>query len=290
MQQEKGTLFICGTPIGNLEDASFRLIETLKSVDLIISEDTRTAKKLLARYDVKKEEIESYHDNTSRKKSEAIIKKIESGMNVAIVSESGMPLISDPGFKLVRLCIERNIKITVIPGPDAAASALVLSGLPADNFLFIGFLPKTVGKLKKKLEELKTLPYTMIFYESPNRIEALLEEIKSVFGERKICLAREITKIYEECIRGSTNEVFQLIKERTGKGIKLKGEIVLVVSGHEIKRNKDFTDNIIKNELKCLFKKGMTKKEAFKNIMAKYEISRQDLYNISINLKNFKIN
>lgn len=289
MRKEKdtGTLFICATPIGNLQDVSFRLIETLKSVDLIISEDTRTTKKLLSRYDIKNAKIESYHDNTTEKKVEEIIRNLEGGLDIAIVSESGMPLISDPGFKLARSCIEAGINLTVIPGPNAALSALVLSGLPVDNFLFIGFLPKTSIKIKKKLEELKTLPYTMIFYESPNRIEELLRVLKEVLGERDICLARELTKIYEECIRDRTSEVLQVIKERTQKGAKLKGEIVLVVSGFEVKKAEEFNEDTIKNELSALIKRGLTKKEAFKAIMARYEISRRDLYNISIKLNRF---
>jgi 16S rRNA (cytidine1402-2'-O)-methyltransferase len=282
-----GTLYICGTPIGNLNDASFRLIETLKKADLIISEDTRTTKKLLFRYEIKSAKVESYHDNTEEKKVNEIIKKLESGLNIAMVSESGMPLISDPGFKIVKICQEKGINLTVIPGPNAAISALVLSGLPVDNFLFIGFLPKTGIKIRKKLEELKTFPYTMIFYESPNRIEELLEILKEVFGERQICLARELTKIYEECIRGSISEVIQILKERSRKGSKIKGEIVLCVSGLNIKKTEGFDESVIKSELSSLIKQGLNKKDIFKIIMNKYKINRHDLYNIFIKLNKF---
>jgi len=198
-----------------------------------------------------------------------------------------MPLISDPGFKLTKRCIEENINLSTIPGPNAALSALVLSGLPVDNFLFAGFLPKSSTKIKNKLEEMKNLPYTIILYESPNRIEKLLKSISEVFGERDICLAREITKIFEECIRGKTGEVLHIVKERAQKNLQLKGEIVLVISGCEVKKSGEFTENTIKNELAALLKKGLSKKEAFKNIMAKYEISRRDLYNISIKLNRF---
>jgi len=286
-KENTGTLYICATPIGNLQDVSFRLIETLKKADLIISEDTRTTKKLLSRYDIKKADLESYHDNTTEKKTEEIVQKLKVGLDVAIVSESGMPLISDPGFKLTKRCIEENINLSTIPGPNAALSALVLSGLPVDNFLFAGFLPKSSTKIKNKLEEMKNLPYTIILYESPNRIEKLLKSISEVFGERDICLAREITKIFEECIRGKTGEVLHIVKERAQKNLQLKGEIVLVISGCEVKKSGEFTENTIKNELAALLKKGLSKKEAFKNIMAKYEISRRDLYNISIKLNRF---
>lgn len=286
-EKGKGILYICATPIGNLQDVSFRLIDTLNNADLIIAEDTRTIKKLLSRYEIKKSEVESYHDNTTVKKTEEIIRKLKEGLNVVLVSESGIPLISDPGFKLTKRCIEENINLSTIPGPNAALSALVLSGLPVDNFLFVGFLPKTNMKIKRKLEEIKDLPYTVIFYESPNRIEKLLELIKEILGERYVCLAREITKIFEECIRGKTGEVLQIIKEREQKGLRLKGEIVLVVSGMEVKKEEKFTEDIIKKELSALLKKGINKKDAFKNIMTKYEISRRDLYNISIKLNRF---
>lgn len=284
---DSGTLYICGTPIGNLNDASFRLIDTLKEVDLIISEDTRTTRKLLFRYEIKNAKVESYHDNTDERKVNNIINKLENGSNVAIVSESGMPLISDPGFKIVKICQERGINLTVIPGPNAALSALVLSGLPVDNFLFIGFLPKTNIKIKKKLEELKTFPYTMIFYESPNRVKELLGILNEVLGDRQICLARELTKIYEECIRGLTSEVSQILKERSQKGKKIKGEIVLCVSGLNVKKVQEFNESVIKDELSALVQQGLSKKDIFKIIMNKYKINRHDLYNIFIKLNKF---
>jgi len=151
-------------------------------------------------------------------------------------------------------------------------------------------MPKTSIKIKNKLEDLKNLPYTIIFYESPNRIVELLKIIKEVFGDRDICLARELTKIYEECIRGSIGEVIELLEKRILNGLKIKGEIVLVVSGFKIKKADEFDVNIIKKELNACFKKGLTKKEAFKIIMAKYDISRREIYDISIKLNNFKIN
>ena len=157
-KKNTGTLYICATPIGNLQDTSLRLLVTFKVVDIIISEDTRTTKKLLSKFDIRDVKIESYHDNTTEKKSEDIIKNLEKGLSIAIVSESGMPLISDPGFKLVRSCIERGINLHAITGPNAALSALYLSGLSVDNFFFIGFCPTTCIKIKHQIEELKSLP------------------------------------------------------------------------------------------------------------------------------------
>jgi 16S rRNA (cytidine1402-2'-O)-methyltransferase len=285
-KQNTGTLYICSTPIGNLQDASLRLLDTLKKADIIIAEDTRTTKKLLLKFDIRDSQVESYHDNTAEKKSWEIINSLESGLNIAIVSESGTPLISDPGFKLVRSCIERNINVGVIPGPSAALAALVLSGLPVENFLFAGFLPKTSVKLKKKLKEMKDLPYTIILYESPNRIIDLLEAIKEVLGEREVCLARELTKIYEECIRGGASEVIEVLNERIKKNLKIKGEIVLVVSGFKAVKSAAFDEATIKKGLASLLKKGVDRKEAFRELMAKYEISRKEIYDIYIKLNN----
>ena len=287
-----GTLYICATPIGNLEDASFRLIKTLKTVDLILSEDTRTTRKLLSRFEIKNAKLESFHDNTSEDKVNAVIKRLENGFNIALVSESGMPLISDPGYKLVKICQERNINLTVIPGPNAAISALVLSGLATDNFLFIGFLPKTEVKIKKKLEEIKNLPFTIIFYESPNRVEKLLKILFEILGDRQVCLARELTKIYEECIRGSISEVLRILQERASKEVKLKGEIVICVSGAVNLDNikiQEFNNLEIENELRDFVKQGLNKKEIFKIILNKYKINKHDLYDIFVKVNKNKI-
>ncbi|NQT67659.1 MAG: 16S rRNA (cytidine(1402)-2'-O)-methyltransferase [Actinobacteria bacterium] len=272
----KGTLFICATPIGNLEDVSFRLIRILTEVDLIAAEDTRTIKKLLQKYDILKKYVVSYHDFSKKGRINYITGKLEAGENIALVSESGTPAIQDPGFELINECIKGNITVTVVPGPNAAISALVLSGLPADNFLFIGFLPKTGAKRKNKLSELATFPYTIIFYESPNRIEALTGELIERFGDRRASLVREITKIYEEVIRGKLSDILTRIKKK-----KVKGEIVLVIEGYKKELIKSFSEEDMRKELIRLLKQGISKKSAIKITLSRYDIDKQRLYNIA---------
>ncbi|MCL5072902.1 MAG: 16S rRNA (cytidine(1402)-2'-O)-methyltransferase [Actinobacteria bacterium] len=274
-------MFICATPIGNLDDCSFRLIKTLTDVDYIIAEDTRTIRKLLARFKISKpaERIISYQDYSSFSKIASILEKLNQGENLALVSESGIPLIQDPGYKIVSASIDEGIPVTFIPGPNAALSALVVSGLPTDSFLFVGFLPKTEIKRKEKIKEVAYLPYTIIFYESPLRLEKLLEELLGIFGDRKACVAREITKLYEETIRGNLSEILAEIKSR-----KIKGEVVLVVEGYKKEFIKNYSENDIKKEFAKLMAQNISKKAALKNILSRYDIDRQTLYNISTKL------
>jgi len=273
-----GCLFVCSTPIGNLDDCSFRLIKTLTDVDYIIAEDTRTIRKLLTRFKISKpaRKIISYQDYSSPTKIEFIIEKLNRGGNLALVSESGIPSIQDPGYKIVNAAIDEGIHVTFIPGPNAALSALVLSGLPTDNFLFVGFLPKTEIKRKEKIEEVAYLPYTLIFYESPVRLEKLLGELLGVFSDRKACVAREITKLYEETIRGRLSEILAEIKSR-----KVKGEMVLVVEGYKKELIKNYSEGDIKKEFSKLMSQNIPKKAALKIVMSRYDIDRQTLYNIS---------
>ena len=272
----KGTLFICATPIGNLEDASFRLIRILGDVDIIAAEDTRTVRKLLTRYEIFKKKIVSYYNYSKKDKIEYICRKLEEGESVALVSESGMPAIQDPGYRLINNAIEKNIPLTVIPGPNAAVSALVLSGLPTDNFLFIGFLPKTKSKRKRKLSELAAVPCTLIFYESPKRVKNLLGELKEKMGDRKSCVVREATKLHEEVIRGSLSTIMSKLKER-----ELKGEVVVLIEGYKRELIKNYTDEDLKKELLELLAQNISKKNALKIVLARYDIDKQSLYNIS---------
>ena len=248
----------------------------MKKADLIAAEDTRTIKKLLQKYNISKKDTVSYHDFSKESRINYLIRELKAGKNVALVSESGIPAIQDPGFKVVNECIKEDIPLTVIPGPNAAVSALVLSGLPTDNFLFVGFLPKAGGKRKNKLSELATFPYTLIFYESPNRIEALTGELIERFGDRRASLVREITKIYEEVIRGSLSDILTRIKDK-----KVKGEIVLVVEGYKKELIRSFSEEDIRKELIRLLKQGISKKSALKIVLSRYDIDKQRLYNIA---------
>jgi len=276
-KKNKGILFVCGTPIGNLGDVSFRLLDTLKEADMILAEDTRTIRKLLSRYEIVKKKLVSYHQHSTAKKLDSIIEELKSGKTAALVSESGMPSIQDPGYEIIGQCIKNNIAITVIPGPNAATSALVLSGLPTDSFLFIGFLPKSGEKRNSKIAEISGLPYTLIFYESPKRIEKLLGELIQKLGDRRSALIREITKLYEEAIRGNLSDVL----EDVGKRVSIKGEIVLVVEGNQGELIAKYTEDEIKNQLMDLIGQGISKKNAQKIIRSRYDIDRQKLYNIS---------
>ncbi|MBN1298322.1 MAG: 16S rRNA (cytidine(1402)-2'-O)-methyltransferase, partial [Actinobacteria bacterium] len=275
---------ICCTPIGNLNDASFRLIDTLKEVELIAAEDTRTTRKLLLRYDIKRPEssITGYQDYSSKNKKDRIIGTLLNGFDVALVSESGTPSIQDPGYKLVQACIEAGIKISIIPGPNAALSALVISGLSTDSFLFIGFLPKKQSKIREKIESIKYLPFTLIFYESPLRISVLLKLFLEILGDRQCCIVREITKIYEEAVRGKISEIMEELEKRKSSGAGIKGEITVVVKGFEKTLIKDFSEAQIQKEYKNLMKSGMARKEALKFLKSKYDIEKNLLYKITL--------
>ncbi len=218
-------LFIVPTPIGNLEDITLRAIRILKEVDLILAEDTRKTRILLKHLNISGR-LQSHHKFNEHKTLEKIISEISAGKTVALVSEAGTPVISDPGYLLVRECLRNNIIVECLPGPTAFVPALVNSGLPADRFIFEGFLPHKKGR-KSKMEQLAEFPYTMIFYESPFRFLKTLELFTEYFGgERKAAVARELSKIYEENVRGSLSELIRHYKDKT-----IKGEIVIVVEG-----------------------------------------------------------
>ena len=222
---KKGTLFLISTPIGNMEDITCRAVRTLKEVDIIVAEDTRRTRKLLSHYDIHKKII-SYHDYNKINVSKKILSFLLSDKNVGLVSDAGTPCISDPGFYLVRIAIENDIKLVSLPGPSAILASLIISGLPPDRFIFEGFLPRSKGKKRKRLEKLAEETCTLILFESPHRIQKTLEEIYSIFGNRKVVIAREITKIYEEVIRTELQHL-NAIKDFK----KPKGEITLILEG-----------------------------------------------------------
>jgi 16S rRNA (cytidine1402-2'-O)-methyltransferase len=226
----KGVLYIVSTPIGNMEDITLRALRILKEVDLIAAEDTRRTGLLLKHFGIQTP-LTSYFEGNELKKRGYILSKLKEDKNIALVSDAGTPGISDPGFRLIQLVIENKIPIVPIPGPSAVVTALSVSGLPTDAFLFNGFLPHKSKKRRDLLKQLEEVRETLIFYESPHRISETLEDIVEVLGDREIVLTRELTKVYEEIIRGKVSQIENQIGER-----KLKGEITLVVEGKTRKK------------------------------------------------------
>ena len=227
-----GQINIVSTPIGNLKDITLRAIETLKSVDLILAEDTRVAKKLLNHFSINNR-LESFNDKNEAVKNENLIKKIKEGKNIAIISEAGTPLINDPGFKLIRFARKENIKVTPIPGCTAVIAGLSASGISTDKFTFLGFLPRTKIKRRKNLSQLVHKQETLIFFESVHRIESTIIDMKELFGtERKAVLCKEITKIHESFIGNNFLDITGYIKEHQDK---LKGEFTIIIEGNREK-------------------------------------------------------
>jgi 16S rRNA (cytidine1402-2'-O)-methyltransferase len=221
----KGTLYIVSTPIGNLEDMTLRAVRVLKEVNLIAAEDTRRTGLLLKHYDIRTP-LTSFFEGNELKKMDFILSKLTGGDSIALVSDAGTPGVSDPGFRLIQKAIEEEIPIVPIPGASAVIAALSVAGLPTDAFLFRGFFPHKSKKRRDLLEELKEMRETLVFYESPYRILETLQDILEILGDREIVLARELTKAYEEVLRGKLSEIRRQIVGR-----KLKGEITLVISG-----------------------------------------------------------
>ncbi len=227
-----GQINIVSTPIGNLKDITLRAIETLKSVDLILAEDTRIAKKLLNHFSINNR-LESFNDKNEAVKNENLIKKIKEGKNIAIISDAGTPLINDPGFKLIRFARKENIKVTPIPGCTAVIAGLSASGISTDKFTFLGFLPRTKIKRRKDLKKLIHRQETLIFFESVHRIESTIIDMKELFGrERKAVLCKEITKIHESFIGNNFLDITDYIKEHQDK---LKGEFTIIIEGNREK-------------------------------------------------------
>lgn len=222
-----GTLFIVATPMGNLADMTFRAIDTLKSVDLIAAEDTRHSRRLLDHYGIPTRLI-SCHEHNEINKLPGLISDLNNGKQIALISDAGTPTISDPGYKLVAAAAQNSIPVIPIPGCSAAVAGLSVSGLPTDSFYFLGFLPRKAQKLRQALSQVKQLPATLIIYESPKRITNLTEAAKEVLGDRNACLAREITKLHEEYLRGTLSEMLAELKSRPA----IKGECSLFIEGY----------------------------------------------------------
>lgn len=266
-----GKLYVVGTPIGNLEDMSVRAVKTLQEVDFIAAEDTRVTLKLLNHFEIKKPMV-SYHEHNAREKGGEIITRLLSGQTCAIVTDAGMPCISDPGEDLVRLCAENGIDTVVIPGPSAAISALALSGLSTSKFVFEGFLNPQKNARLERLEELKREKRTIIFYEAPHKLCDTLSAMYQVLGDRKITLARELTKIYEEVIRTTLLQAVALFEEKVPKG-----EFVLVVEGM-VEEEQSLTFEQALELIQALVDKGEPLSKAAKDVARQTGFKKGELY------------
>lgn len=274
-----GTLFVCPTPIGNLEDITLRTLKILREADLIAAEDTRHTLKLLNHYEIKKP-LTSYHEHNKREKGKYLIEKLLEGQNIALVSDAGMPGISDPGEDIVHLTIEEGINVVVLPGSTASITALVLSGLPTKKFVFEGFLPTNKNERTSELERLKYEGRTIIFYEAPHRILDLLNDIENILGNRKISISRELTKIYEETFRGTVKEAIKKFSEES-----IKGEFVVILEGAEKAEETEIYEDIsIKDHIKLYIEKGLAKKDAIKQVAKERNLPKKDVYKESLDL------
>jgi 16S rRNA (cytidine1402-2'-O)-methyltransferase len=280
-----GTLFIVSTPIGNLEDISQRALRILREVDAIACEDTRHTRKLLNHFGIDAETI-SYHEHNEAERANELCELLAAGKNVALVSDAGTPLVSDPGFRLVNAAIEKGINIVPIPGATAIVAALSASGLPSDQFLFTGFLPARTNARKSKLEELRGLNATLIFYEAPHRIAATLQDARDVLGNRKAVVARELTKLHEEFVRGTLNE----LTEAFADPLKARGEIVLLISGASPDESENGPQKSMENSfagrIAELQQEGLDEKAALKKTARELGLKRDEAYRMLVAQKN----
>jgi len=277
---EKGKLYICGTPIGNLDDITFRAVKTLENVDLIAAEDTRRTEQLLNHFKIDNK-LTSYHEHNEREKAKKLIAELKDGYDIALVSDAGMPGISDPGLILIKEAIKVNIEIIPVPGPTALIPALVVSGIQTDKFSFFGFVPKKGKEREEFIEELINEEKTSIFYESPYRVKKIFEDLSEKIPERKAALVREITKIHEEKIYGTVNDIIKKIESK-----EIKGEIVVVIEGRT-KEDLDiesWTDIGILEHVQLFMENGYTKKEAIKKVAEIRDIQKKKVYKEAIQI------
>lgn len=267
----KGTLYLVATPIGNLADISFRAIETLKTVDLIACEDTRHSRKLLNHYQISNKLI-SYHEHNETTRSEEFAKMLLEGKNIAVISDAGTPAICDPSFRIVQKVNEIGVKVISIPGAVAFVNALIISGLPTDSFYFGGFLPSKKGERISKLSEVKNFPATLVFYETPHRINKCLIDCLEILGNRKAVVVRELTKLHEEVISGSLQELVE-------KDLQLKGEIVLIVDKDESPELRVESGKSIEERFAEL-EKDFDRKIALKKVAKEFGLSKSEAYRI----------
>lgn len=270
----KGTLYIVSTPIGNLEDITLRALRVLKEVDVIAAEDTRHSLKLLSHYGISKPLI-SYWGEKEKAKAEEMLRVLNSGRTVALISDAGTPGISDPGSILIGKALEEGIRVVPVPGPTAVIAALSMSGFSTDAFIFRGFLPVKASQRLKELKGLSLDPRTIVLYEAPHRIQETLADIAETFHDRRAVVIREITKFYEEVLRGTAAGILELLESS-----KIAGEYVIVLEGRPEEKRNAIEDALM--EIRTLMKRGLGRKEAVKRIAEEYGIGKKELYDKSL--------
>jgi 16S rRNA (cytidine1402-2'-O)-methyltransferase len=285
MPDVAGTLYIVATPIGNLEDITYRALRVLREVDIVACEDTRHTRKLLSHYGIETKTI-SYYEHNERERAEQLCKSLETGKDVALVSDAGTPLISDPGFRIVQAAIERNIRVVAVPGLTAFVAALSASGLPTDQFFFGGFLPPRTIARRAKLDQLRAVAVTLVFYEAPQRIAKTLQDALLIFGNREAVVARELTKLHEEFVRGKLSD----LATRYSDNASVRGEIVLMIAGAaegepQVSRIDERSAELIER-VSILEKEGLDSKQALKSAARELGIKRAEAYRLMVAQKN----
>ncbi len=278
-----GTLFLVATPIGNMADISLRALSTLREVDLIAAEDTRVTRKLLAHHGVETP-MTPYHQHSTGRKAQHLIDLLLDGKNVAMVSDAGTPVVSDPGHELIALAIERGITMTAIPGPSAIITALILSGLSARRFAFDGFPPRSLSERRSFFESLRDEPRTMIFYESPLRLMATLKSVLEVMGDRNIAVVREATKMFEEVYRGTVTGAMEHLS-----GGRIKGEITFLVEG-AVATAPEVSGDQVQAALKRFMEEGMSDRDAVQHVTALYSLPKKEVYARMLKMKRGETN
>ncbi|NQI70650.1 16S rRNA (cytidine(1402)-2'-O)-methyltransferase [Streptococcus suis] len=273
-QTSFGTLYLVPTPIGNLQDMTFRAIQTLKEVDVIAAEDTRNTGLLLKHFEIETRQT-SFHEHNAHEKIPVLIDWLKSGQSIAQVSDAGLPSISDPGHDLVKVAIEKNIPVVALPGASAGITALIASGLAPQPHIFYGFLPRKAGQQKDFFQEKRAYPETQIFYESPYRVADTLENMLSVYGDRQVTIVRELTKLYEEYQRGSITEVLDYLKENP-----LKGECLIIVAGVGEEELPSADEVDLKAEVEKEIAMGRKPNQAIKEVAKRYQLKKQEVYDL----------
>ena len=271
-----GTLYLVATPIGNLEDITHRAVRVLREAAVIACEDTRHTRKLLHHYGIASPHTISYHEHNERERAHELLKLIASGSDVALVSDAGTPGISDPGFRLVRLAIENGIRVVPIPGPSALISALVSSGLSTDQFFFEGFLPSRSGARRTRLKELESITATLVFYEAPHRIASMLRDAHEVLGDREAVVARELTKVHEEIVRGRLS----ILAGEFARGERTRGEMVVIIDRASVtgKQSIDDSATSIAKLVASFESEGMDHRAALKKAARQLGLTRDEAY------------